>query len=373
MNKRTSYLTNNEGESAYLRSSWKYKQNIPKTNKLNETKPFYEKETTLKVPSQIPRMYQEDYDDFLTMKKSIGSPNKKTFVSILQLKKDIKPFQFESFSKNDNFSKNFDDSKKIENNDKKLNFDMFTDFKSRINKEEYTDNLNSESLNSIKMNLQKVFTNNLGSGNSIFDSKTHYKSERHTLISSEENSKQTLKPVSPIRFSQATVNDSLIDNFNNKTNILIPHDKVDNEYYKLLAVKKLKKPSFKDNKSTTRRPLFKADQDENSRIQEQELINNLFNGKRKKVIHSQKRTYASHIQFTDPMNGDKKNFQLFKDADIGFNVNWQKYLQESKADEDVPSDDELIIQANKFSLMELKESFKLVKEEYHQVHNIIYL
>ena len=101
---------------------------------------------------------------------------------------------------------------------------------------------------------------------------------------------------------------------------------------------------------------------------------NLFNRKRK-IVHSVKKIYASEIDLVDPLTFQTKKFRIFKDSDIGINEDWQKYLKESKADEDIPTDEELINNATKFVHNNLLESITYLynNRDSNAVNNICFM
>jgi hypothetical protein len=104
----------------------------------------------------------------------------------------------------------------------------------------------------------------------------------------------------------------------------------------------------------------------------------LFNQKRRKLVHSVKRIYSSEITFTDPLTEDKRNFRIFKDSDIGLSPYWQNYIKESKADEDIPTDDELLTNATEFNRKNLHTALLQVYEQRNTsqkdlIHNLYLL
>lgn len=226
-------------------------------------------------------------------------------------------------------------------------------------------------LQSVKVNLnQEAFgkkeANNIG--NNLFGMRSE-KFVNKTIISSSSSSNNTNNSqsnYSPFIPTQQTITESFLDGFSNKSNVnnvnndnktetismtnsqvlksnfVINPNKLDEEKYKLLQIKKVRKETFKDNKSASK---------VNMDIEYEDLITqNQFNQKRKKMVHSVKRVYASEIVFTDSLTNEKKAFRIYKDSETGINEYWQQFIKESQGDEDVPSDEELIQKATKHNL-----------------------
>ena len=177
--------------------------------------------------------------------------------------------------------------------------------------------------------------------------------------------------------SQQTVTESLLDGFEKKANFFIPAERSHDEKFKLLALRKVRKFQFKDNKSISNAEIKNSEgcpaEDCTMNYEPQSTIDyDLFTMKRKKVAHSVKRIYASEIQFTDPLTQVKRNFKIFKDGEIGFGDHWQKFLHTSAGDEDVPSDDELLIRAKKHTLDHLWEAMNTVftRKEFDKISNL---
>jgi hypothetical protein len=180
--------------------------------------------------------------------------------------------------------------------------------------------------------------------------------------------------------SQQTVTESLLDGFDKKANFFIPAERSHDEKFKLLALRKVRKFQFKDNKSISNAEIKNSEGSPAEdctmnymNCEPQSTIEyDLFTMKRKKVAHSVKRIYASEIQFTDPLTQAKRNFKIFKDGEIGFGDHWQKYLHTSAADEDVPSDDELLKRAKRHTEDHLLEAMNTVfiRKEFEKISNL---
>jgi hypothetical protein len=287
---------------------------------------------------------------------------------------------------------------------------------------------------SVKVNLQHTFNKDSGCTTGIFPNiKQEDKFNTHSLISGSSNSasqddslNNSKEDVSVIHnnnsgvinynsnekeiildnteklipFSQATVTESFLDGFNNKTFLQIPKERSNDEKFKILAIKKLRKHTHKDNKSTSKaethsRKSWNSNENvdnlnnnninsQNSEYSQNSQYSNpesmlefdLFNKKRRKIVHSVKRIYASEIGFFNPTNErEQTKFRIYKDSEIGFNPDWQKYLRESKADEDILTDEELLSNAQKFTQKSLMESIMLVSsdKECSYVNNLSFL
>lgn len=268
-------------------------------------------------------------------------------------------------------------------------------FKMPVKKLEFSNNLKDGKYESVRLNLQKTF--NCDNTNVFSKTRQDRKQFHHPLISSSEssvnddsliskkennssNEKDTmLENIREIKMesnnsqqTNSSLPESLLDELVKKTFFNIPKEKTNDEKYKILALKKIRKSTHKDNKSTTK-------VDVRMRTTEEETPDsiiqcNLFNRKRK-IVHSVKKIYASEIELKDPLTSNTKKFRIFKDCDIGINEEWQKYLKESKADEDVPTDDELLNNATAFVHNNLIESISYLynNRDSNILNNICYL
>jgi len=162
--------------------------------------------------------------------------------------------------------------------------------------------------------------------------------------------------------SQQTLSQDFLEAFSKKTTIKIPADKLNDEGYKLLQLKKIRKRNFKDNKSTMRAELYSEDNLQSL---------GFYDNKKIKQHHSVKRTYESDTLYTDPQTFKNHSFKIYKDRDIGMDAKWQSYLRESYADEDVPSDDDNISNAINYSYIQLWEGITQIKNrETDKIRNI---
>ncbi len=165
--------------------------------------------------------------------------------------------------------------------------------------------------------------------------------------------------------SQKTISESLLENFNNKS-ILIPREKKNDENYKLLAIKKVRKHIFKHNKSTSHNDVL-MDCEPTSMLECK-----MFTEKRKKLAHSVKKVYASEIFLTDPLTNQKHSFRIYQDVDIGMTSQWQQYIRTSQGDEDVPSDEEQIQRAERHNLEEFGQALHaiFVEKRHDLIQNL---
>lgn len=227
--------------------------------------------------------------------------------------------------------------------------------------------------------------------NKPFTSKPYKENQENYKISSPQKEYKDLNANSDEWSQQTaqTVTESLLEGFDKKANFFIPPDRTNDEKFKLLALKKIRKFNFKDNKSVSHaeiknaiegKPSYNYIQNSNQDYpmdDESQSItdSNIFGMKRKKMAHSVKRFYASDISFTDPATSKTKEFKIYKDSDIGIGEHWQQFLHNSNADEDVPSDDELVNRARKHCLDNLWEACLTVfkNKEFDKIHNLYLL
>ena len=135
----------------------------------------------------------------------------------------------------------------------------------------------------------------------------------------------------------------------------VPIKEKDNENFKILTMKKMKRPSLPPNKSVGKlgeslEPLYEK---------EFRITNTFFKLRRKKVVHSTRRIYSSN--YTLKKGKKKFDFKIFRDKDIGVYEYWQTHIHESHNDEDAETDDEQKNLAKCFTLGEIKEAFTFIK------------
>ena len=140
-----------------------------------------------------------------------------------------------------------------------------------------------------------------------------------------------------------------------ESNLPVPLQKKDDENFKILSMKKMKRKTMPPNKSVRKfaediEPLYEKE----FRIQ-----NNFCNLMRRKVVHSLKRIYSSN--FVLKKNRKDYHFMVFRDKDIGIYEYWQAHIHEAQNDEDFDTDEEQKKLAKCFTLGEIKEAFVYVK------------
>lgn len=142
-----------------------------------------------------------------------------------------------------------------------------------------------------------------------------------------------------------------------QNHLLVPIKKQNDEIFKLFTMKNIKKKSFPEYKS--------AKKCEDSNIESRKELDSAIEYsivKKKQVTHSTKKNlYIIHRLYDNDDNEYK--FPLFKDFDIGINEYWQSHLVESYEDEDNDTDDELLDQADSYTLSELEEALIEIKEK----------
>ena len=105
----------------------------------------------------------------------------------------------------------------------------------------------------------------------------------------------------------------------------VPLSKKDDEKYKILKMKQMKRVSMPSNKSV--------------------------------------RKFAEDIEpkYEHKKKGESEAFMVFRDKDIGIYEYWQAHIHESHNDEDVETDDEQKKIARNFSISEVKEGLEYIK------------
>ena len=140
-----------------------------------------------------------------------------------------------------------------------------------------------------------------------------------------------------------------------ESNLPVPLQKKDDENFKILSMKKMKRKTMPPNKSVRKfaediEPLYEKE----FRIQ-----NNFCNLMRRKVVHSLKRIYSSN--FVLKKNRKDYHFMVFRDKDIGIYEYWQAHIHEAQNDEDFDTDEEQKKLAKCFTLGEIKEAFVYIR------------
>ena len=136
----------------------------------------------------------------------------------------------------------------------------------------------------------------------------------------------------------------------------VPLDKKDNEKFKILTIKKMKRLSMPPNKSVR-----KFGEEIETNYEKDFRISNAFSAmKKKKPVHSTRRLYSSNF-ILYKQKGVIERFMVFRDKDIGIYEYWQSHIHESRNDEDVETDEEQKRIASNFSISEIKEAFDYIK------------
>lgn len=135
----------------------------------------------------------------------------------------------------------------------------------------------------------------------------------------------------------------------------VPINQKDNENYKILTMKKMKRKSMPPNKSVR-----KFAEDMEPKYEKEFRVNNsYYKLLKKKMVHSTMRVYSSSF-----ILGDDKhhvNFMIYRDKDIGVYEYWQAHIHESRNDEDIETEDDQKKLAGIFVLGEIKEAFSVIK------------
>lgn len=139
-------------------------------------------------------------------------------------------------------------------------------------------------------------------------------------------------------------------------NLVVPIEKKNDENFKLLTIKKMKKKFLL--------PLYKsAKKYEDINIESRKSLDAAIEYslvKKKKIVHSTKKNFYIILTLYDS-DGNEEQFPLFKDNDIGIYEYWQAHIVESKADEDIDTDDEQLEIANTFTSKELQDALLEIK------------
>ena len=141
-----------------------------------------------------------------------------------------------------------------------------------------------------------------------------------------------------------------------ESHLPVPLSKKDDEKFKILKMKQMKRVSMPYNKSVR-----KFAEDIEPKYEKEFRIHNAFSSmKKKKPVHSTRRIYFSNF-FLRKKNNKNKAFMVFRDKDIGIYEYWQAHIHESHNDEDVETDDEQKKIARNFSISEVKEALEYIK------------
>ena len=135
----------------------------------------------------------------------------------------------------------------------------------------------------------------------------------------------------------------------------VPLSKKDDEHFKILTMKKMKRKSMPPNKSVR-----KFAEDLEPQYEKNFRIHNAFSSlKKKKPVHSTQKFYASNY-FLENKNKKLEKFMVFRDKDIGIYEYWQAHIHEAINDEDIETDDEQKKIAKNFCKKEVREAFEYI-------------
>ena len=142
-----------------------------------------------------------------------------------------------------------------------------------------------------------------------------------------------------------------------ESNLPVPIKRKDDENFKILTMRKMKRKTMPPNKSVRKfaediEPLYEKE----FRIQK-----NYCHLLKRKMVHSLRRIYSSN--FVLKKGRKEYNFMIFTDKDIGIYEYWQAHIHETQNDEDFDTDEEQKKLAKCFTLGELKEALVYVKDK----------
>ena len=174
-----------------------------------------------------------------------------------------------------------------------------------------------------------------------------YKSNKSKIFDNENNN-----------YNSNNLNDT-IDEYqelllNQEKNLPVPIEKKNDEKFKLMKMRQMKRKSFPANKSVR-----KYEDLENEYEKDLNTIVKYSTLKKKKITQSTKKIYSSFIEFKDK-NNQKQIFFVFSDRDIGIYEYWQNKIIESKNDEDIDTDNEQLKLAVSYSIGEINEAFDYI-------------
>jgi hypothetical protein len=138
-------------------------------------------------------------------------------------------------------------------------------------------------------------------------------------------------------------------------NLPVPLSKKDDESYKILKIKQLKRLTMPPNKSCRKFP----EEIEPLYVKEFKIHNAFSAIKKRKPVHSTRRIYSSNFTLYKT-NGGIERFMIFRDKDVGIYEYWQAHIHETHNDEDVETDDEQKTLAQNYSISEIKEGLEYI-------------
>ena len=141
-----------------------------------------------------------------------------------------------------------------------------------------------------------------------------------------------------------------------ESHLPVPLSRKDDEKFKILKMKQMKRVSMPNNKSVR-----KFAEDMEPKYEKEFRIHNAFSSmKKKKLVHSTRRIYFSNF-FLRKKNKKNISFMIFRDKDIGIYEYWQAHIHESHNDEDVETDDEQKKSLEIFQLVKSKKVLNILK------------
>ena len=180
---------------------------------------------------------------------------------------------------------------------------------------------------------------------------------KKSLASNPKTSKESNKSDVPQENTEQPIDEYEELLLYQQKNLPVPIEKKNDEKFKLLKMKQMKRMSLPCNKSVRKYEDMKSDYEKTF-----ENILDYSHMKKKKISHSTRKIYSSMLKcYSD--GGDEVYFRLYCDKDIGIYEYWQAHIIDSKADEDVMTDDEQLRIAGSYIIGELKEAFDTIKKE----------
>ena len=198
-----------------------------------------------------------------------------------------------------------------------------------------------------------------------YSKSNRYKEDKAILFSSIEETTSIKKSekIQEVKNSpaQESISESENDDYEEllkyqEAHLPVPLSKKNNEQFKILKMKQMKRCSIPPNKSVRK---FAEDM-EPKYEKEFRILNAFSTMKKRKPVHSTRRIYSSNY-FLYKKKGVTERFMVFRDKDIGIYEYWQAHLHEAHNDEDVESDEEQKILASNFSISEVKEGLEYIK------------
>ena len=195
-----------------------------------------------------------------------------------------------------------------------------------------------------------------------YSTSKRYKEDKLILFSSMKEKEKVEKSVKNVQdlpkiYDNESENDELEELLKcQEKHLPVPLSKKDNEKYKILKIKQLKRVSMPPNKSVR-----KFAEDMEPKYEKEFRIFNYFSAmKKRKPVHSTRRIYSSNY-FLYKGKGISESFMVFRDKDIGIYEYWQAHIHETRNDEDVETDEEQKILAENFCISEIRDGFNYIK------------